>query len=89
MNLRHRTWALLLALLATFALVASACGDDAGDDDADGGDTPTTEAADDGEGDGGEGEGAVASDVVLGGPPDCPTNPGCIPGLQDGSRSGP
>lgn len=80
MNLRHRPWALLLALLAVFSLAAAACGDDDGDDDAAGdGDTPTTEATDDG----GEDEGAAASDVVLGGPPDCPTNPGCIPGLQE------
>lgn len=74
MNLRHRPWALLLALLAVFSLVAAACGDDDGDD---------TDAGDGGtETDSGDGE-AAASDVVLGGPPDCPTNPGCIPGLLD------
>lgn len=75
MNLRHRPWALLLALLAALSLVAAACGDDDDTDTGDGG----TETTDAGEGDGD----AAASDVVLGGPPDCPTNPGCIPGLRD------
>ena len=75
MNLRHRPWALLLALLAALSLVAAACGDD-DDTDTGAGGTETTDA---GEGDGD----AAASDVVLGGPPDCPTNPGCIPGLRD------
>jgi len=61
MNLRHRPWALLLALLATLSLVAAACGDD----------------------DGGSESSADLSELRLGGPPDCPTNPGCIPGLQE------
>lgn len=75
MNLRHRPWALLLALLAALSLVAAACGDDDDTDTGDGG-TETTES-------GGDGDGAAASDLVLGGPQDCPTNPFCIPGLQD------
>lgn len=71
MKLRHRPWTVLLALLAAFALVATACGDD--DDDGDDSSQTTVD---------GGGDGAVASDIVLGGPPECPTNPGCIPGLR-------
>ncbi len=61
MNLRHRPWALLLALLATLSLVAAACGDD----------------------DGGSESSADLSELRLGGPPDCPTNPFCLTGLQE------
>lgn len=84
MNLRHRPWALLLALLASFSLVAAACGDDddGGDTGSGDGGTETTEPADDDGGDDGD-EGAAAGDLTLGGPQDCPTNPYCIPGLQD------
>jgi osmoprotectant transport system substrate-binding protein len=60
MNLRHRPWAVLLALVAVLALVAAACGDD-GDDSGSASDT---------------------SELILGGPPDCPTNPFCIPSLE-------
>ncbi|MBK5221695.1 MAG: hypothetical protein JJE52_02225 [Acidimicrobiia bacterium] len=84
MNLRHRPWAMLLALLAVFSLVAAACGDDSSDDEPAGsGDGTTTTAPADG-GDDNEGdEGASTADLVLGGPQDCPTNPYCIPGLDD------
>lgn len=62
MNVRHRPWGLLLALLAAVSLVAAACGDDdGGSDDA----------------------GADMSELRLGGPPDCPTNPFCLPGLDE------
>lgn len=71
MTLRHRPWAILLALLAALSLVAAACGDDDGDD---GGSS----------GDGGGGEESMdMSELRLGGPPDCPTNPFCIPGLEE------
>jgi glycine betaine/choline ABC-type transport system substrate-binding protein len=60
MNLRHRPWAVLLAVVAVLALVAAACGDD-GDD---------------------SGSASDMSELILGGPPDCPTNPFCIPGLE-------
>lgn len=84
MNLRHRPWAFLLALLAAFSLVAAACGDDDGDDGATGDGTTETSATDDGSSDGdGDDADVAASDLVLGGPPDCPTNPYCIGGLQE------
>jgi glycine betaine/choline ABC-type transport system substrate-binding protein len=65
MTLRHRPWALLVALLAAMSLFAAACGDDDG-----GGD------------DGGGESSADMSELRLGGPPDCPTNAFCLPGLE-------
>ena len=64
---RFRTSVLGAALLA-LTLVAAACG---GDDGGSGGD-------------GGNGGGEpVASQLTLGGPPECPERPFCIPGLRD------
>lgn len=59
---------------ATFAalfLVLGACGSGVSDDD---------EPSDGGGGGGGE---PVASQMVLGGPPECPERPFCIPGLKE------
>jgi osmoprotectant transport system substrate-binding protein len=62
-----RVSALGAALLAV-ALIGAACGDD----EPGGGGQPTT----------GGGE-SVASQLTLGGPPECPERPFCIPGLRD------
>jgi glycine betaine/choline ABC-type transport system substrate-binding protein len=61
------------ATLLALVLVLGACGSGVGDDD-DGGDS--------GGGNGGGGE-PVASQLVLGGPPECPERPFCIPGLEE------
>jgi osmoprotectant transport system substrate-binding protein len=67
MTLRHRPWALLLAVLAAMSLLAAACGDD-----------------DDADSSGGDGGSDIdVTELSLGGPPDCPTNPGCLPGLEE------
>lgn len=58
------------AILLALALVLGACGSGVGDDD-DGGDA------------GGGGGEPVASQLVLGGPPECPKRPFCIPGLKE------
>jgi glycine betaine/choline ABC-type transport system substrate-binding protein len=58
------------AILLALGLVLGACGSGVGDDDEGG--------------DGGGGGGApVASQLVLGGPPECPERPFCIPGLKE------
>jgi osmoprotectant transport system substrate-binding protein len=62
-----RVFALGAALLGV-ALVGAACGDDGVQP---GGDGPTGDAA------------SVASQLTLGGPPECPERPFCIPGLRD------
>jgi glycine betaine/choline ABC-type transport system substrate-binding protein len=62
-----RRTALGAALLA-LALVAAACGE---------------EQPGGGGGDGGGGGESVASQLTLGGPPECPERPFCIPGLRD------
>ena len=70
---KFRTTAHGAALLA-LALFIGACGSGVGgDDDGGGGNGGDT---------GGGGE-PVASQLVLGGPPECPERPFCIPGLQD------
>jgi glycine betaine/choline ABC-type transport system substrate-binding protein len=58
------------AILLALSFVLGACGSGVGDDDEGG--------------DGGGGGGApVASQLVLGGPPECPERPFCIPGLEE------
>ena len=57
------------ATLLALVLVLGACGSGVGDDDDDTGDT-------------GGGE-APASQMVLGGPPECPERPFCLPGLEE------
>lgn len=69
MRTQSRSLKLLLALLAAFALIAAACGDDDGDNGTAASDTSTTEAADDGNGDegnGDEGNTGEGSDVKVG-----------------------
>ena len=56
------------ATLLVIALLASACG---GDDGGSGGDG------------GNDGGATIASQLTLGGPPECPERPFCIPGLRD------
>jgi glycine betaine/choline ABC-type transport system substrate-binding protein len=70
---KFRTTAHGAALLA-LALFLGACGSGVGGDDDDGGG---------GNGDAGGGGEPVASQLVLGGPPECPERPFCIPGLQE------
>jgi glycine betaine/choline ABC-type transport system substrate-binding protein len=71
---KFRTTAHGAALLA-LALFVGACGSGVGGDDDDGGG---------GNGDAGGGGGEpVASQLVLGGPPECPERPFCIPGLKE------
>lgn len=65
---RSRTLVLGAAMLA-LAMVAVACSS-GGDDTSD---TPS----------GGAGGGTIASQLTLGGPPECPDRPFCIPGLKD------
>jgi len=55
------------AALLAMALLAASCGEESG-----GG----------GEGDGGDGA-TIASQLTLGGPPECPERPFCIPGLKE------
>lgn len=55
------------AALLAMALLAAACGDESGGDG----------------GDAGGGGDTVASQLTLGGPPECPERPFCIPGLRD------
>lgn len=57
----------LLALLAALALVAAACGSDGDSDSGSGSDTTGT---------------GGGTELTLGAPADCETNPFCIPGLQ-------
>ena len=57
------------ATLLALVLVLGACGSGVGDDDDDNGDT-------------GGGE-PVASQMILGGPPECPERPFCLPGLKE------
>ena len=57
------------ATLLALVLVLGACGSGVGDDDEDNGDS-------------GGGE-PVASQMILGGPPECPERPFCIPGLKE------
>lgn len=62
------------AALLALALFIGACGSGVGGDDDDAGDG----------GNGGNGGGEpVASQLVLGGPPECPERPFCIPGLEE------
>ncbi|MDQ4095680.1 MAG: hypothetical protein M3174_05705, partial [Actinomycetota bacterium] len=57
------------ATLAALALTLGACGSGvSGDDEPTGGD--------------GGGGGTIASEMTLGGPPECPERPFCIPGLK-------
>ena len=63
------------AALLALALFIGACGSGVGGDDDDAG-----AGAGDGNGNGGE---PVAAQLVLGGPPECPERPFCIPGLQE------
>ncbi|MBA2282353.1 MAG: hypothetical protein H0W25_14165 [Acidimicrobiia bacterium] len=72
MKTRSLRWG--LALLAPLSLIA-ACGDD---EDPPEGAATTVEGGTDTTGGGGE---AVALDLTLGAPADCPENPFCIPGL--------
>jgi glycine betaine/choline ABC-type transport system substrate-binding protein len=60
------------ATLLALVLLLGACGSGVGDDDG-------------GDGGGGNGNGGepVASQLVLGGPPECPDRPFCIPGLEE------
>jgi glycine betaine/choline ABC-type transport system substrate-binding protein len=67
-----RSYALGATILAV-ALVLAACGSGGSDSDNDTGDT--------GGGDGGSA--SPASEMVLGGPPECPERPFCIPGLEE------
>jgi len=60
------------AILIALVLVLGACGSGVSDDD-DGGDSGDT---------GGGGE-PIASQMVLGGPPECPERPFCLPGLEE------
>ena len=62
------------AALLALALFLGACGSGVGGDDDDAGGNG---------GDGGDGGEPVASQLVLGGPPECPERPFCIPGLQE------
>ena len=78
--MRTRTLRSGAALLASFALLGAACGDD--DDDEGTGSPATTAAPTDSTDDTSGGE-AVALDLTLGAPADCPENPFCIPGLID------
>jgi len=59
------------AVLIALTLVLAACGSGVGDDNGDSGS----------EGNGG-GE-PIASQMILGGPPECPDRPFCLPGLED------
>ncbi len=61
---------LLVALLAVFALLAAACGDDSGDDGASGGDTGSEDGGDTGSGDEGDGGEDEAADECTGGDSD-------------------
>jgi len=63
------------AALLALALFIGACGSGVGGDDDDGGGGNGADA-------GGGGE-AVASQLILGGPPECPERPFCIPGLEE------
>ena len=59
------------AILVVLALVLAACGSGVGDD---------------GDGDSGGGNGGgepIASQFILGGPPECPERPFCLPGLEE------
>jgi glycine betaine/choline ABC-type transport system substrate-binding protein len=67
-----RSYALGATILAV-ALVLAACGSGGSDSDDDTGDT----------GGGGGGSASPASEMVLGGPPECPERPFCIPGLEE------
>lgn len=85
MTTRRRSLLLLVSLLGVLGLIAGACSSDDDDAAGDDGTTSTTAANNDdngGETDNGAGGDVVASDLRLGGPPDCPTNPFCIPGLE-------
>lgn len=60
------------AILIVLALVLAACGSGVGGND------------NGGEGDNGDGGGEpIASQMVLGGPPECPERPFCLPGLEE------
>jgi len=63
------------AALLALALFIGACGSGVGGDDDDGGGGGNGDAAGGGE--------PVASQLVLGGPPECPERPFCIPGLEE------
>ena len=63
------------AALLALALFIGACGSGVGGDEDDGGGGGNEDA-------GGGGE-PVASQLVLGGPPECPERPFCIPGLEE------
>jgi len=65
---RSRTLVLGAAVLAT-VLLSAACS--SGGDDTTGGATPSAGGA------------SIASTLTLGGPPECPDRPYCIPGLKD------
>jgi osmoprotectant transport system substrate-binding protein len=65
---RSRTLVLGATMLAT-AMLAAACSS--------GGDDPSSSPS------GGAGGATIASQLTLGGPPECPERPFCIPGLED------
>jgi len=67
-----RSYALGATILAV-ALVLAACGSGGSDSGDDAGDT----------GDDGGSTASPASEMVLGGPPECPDRPFCIPGLEE------
>jgi len=68
-NIRRSAYgAALLALV----LMLGACGSGVSEDDGDSGDSGDT-----------GGGATVASELVLGGPPECPKRPFCIPGLEE------
>jgi osmoprotectant transport system substrate-binding protein len=77
MKARRLRWAAALVLPLT---LLAACGDDDDGGSASDDTTETTEGSTDTTG-GGGGD-AVALDLSLGAPADCPENPFCIPGLQ-------
>ncbi|MGH2698148.1 MAG: glycine betaine ABC transporter substrate-binding protein, partial [Actinomycetota bacterium] len=68
---KFRSYALGAAIVAA-ALVLAACGSGGSDSGDDTGDTG-----------GGDGGASPASQMVLGGPPECPERPFCIPGLEE------
>lgn len=83
MTTRRRSMLLIASLLGILGLVAGACSSDSDDAESNQA-TTTSQASDDGSDDvdSGTGSEVVASDLRLGGPQDCPTNPFCIPGLE-------